>query len=543
MATLRRLFLLSILFSVLFVPLASPTPVLFKFSGRVRVGDLNATAPTVLNLSNGRWQAELSIGNVTLIFNLSVGGTPLVVEVNESLLNESLGGFSTATVFLGGREVPTPKSEETPCMSAPNWTEGEGANSAMGPSEPVPMETVLFASCRVRDYLLLPSGLPVAAEYAGVTKYCLVKISVSKSGWSSFGGCSREPIENAVTPAPVRILSRPANATVYVNGFHLFGEWFTPMRLYLPFTPLLNSYNISLGANGYPFVSGIVVSAGGNVTVFADLSLLSRAVSVHPEAGTLEVSTRPSNASLAIFAGNRKVFSGKSPLRLILPAGTYTVSASLRGYGGVVKNVTVPANGSASLNLALSPLPARLNVSTSPPGALVRVGNRTCTTPCSVNLTAGVYNVSAALNGYLPNSTLVSLSPNTSAHVFLRLVRKPVLEVVTSPPGAAVSVGGKTCLTPCSLLLAPGNYSVRVEKEGYESAYLQVSLQPGKTVRVNLSLTETGIPLGTTSSFSPTFESSGAETPSETKSAGFSVLPALLIVVVVLAALLLWRRG
>ncbi|NJE62503.1 PEGA domain-containing protein [Thermococcus sp. 21S7] len=488
MATLGKLFLLSILFSVLFVPLASPTPVLFEFSGRVRVGDLNATAPAVLNLSNGRWPAELSIGNVTLVFNLSVGGTPLVVEVNESLLNESLGGFSTATVFLEGREVPTPESEETPCMSAPNWTEGEGVTSMMGPSEPVPMETVLFASCRVRDYLLLPSGLPVAAEYAGVTKYCLVKISVSKSGWSSFGGCSREPIENAVAPVPVRILSRPANATVYVNGFHLFGEWFTPMRLYLPFTPWLNSYNISLGANGYPFVSGVVVSAGRNITVFADLPALLRAVSVHPEAGTLEVSTRPSNASLAIFAGNRKVFSCRSPLRLALPAGTYIVSASLPSYGGIVKNVTVPANGSVLLNLTLSPLPAELNVTTSPSGAMVRVGNWTCTSPCYLNLTSGVYNVSAEFQGYLSNSTLVSLSPGGSVSVFLRLVRKPVLEVVTSPPGATVSAGGETCVTPCNLSLMPGNYSVRVEKEGYEGAYLTVSLQPGKTVLVNLSL-------------------------------------------------------
>ncbi|KUH32305.1 hypothetical protein APY94_10440 [Thermococcus celericrescens] len=478
---------------MLFVPFASPTPVLFEFSGRVRVGDLNATAPTVLNLSAGRWPVELSVRNVTIIFNLSVGDAPLVVEVNGSLLNESLGGFSTATVFLGGREVPTPESEKSPCMSAPNWTSGEGETSAMGPSKPVPMETVLFASCRVRDYLLLPSGLPVVAEYAGVKKYCLVTISADGGGWSSYGGCSREYIENAVTPVPGRITSKPANATVYVNGFHLFGEWFTPMRLYLPFTSELSSYNVSLGANGYPFVSGVVVSAGRNVTLYADLSALLRAVSVHPEAGTLKVSTTPPNASLVIFAGNRKVFSGRSPLRLVLPAGAYTVSASLAGYGGVVKNVTVPANGSVSLNLTLSPLPAELNVATVPLGAEVRVGNRTCTSPCSLNLTAGVYNVSASLRGYLPNSTLVPLSPGTSRNVSLNLVKMPVLVVATSPAGATVEVDGRECVTPCNLSIMPGNHSLTVEKEGYERTFIMVTLREGEITSVNLSLRKTSV--------------------------------------------------
>ncbi|NJE00336.1 PEGA domain-containing protein [Thermococcus sp. JdF3] len=539
MVMLRRLFLLSVLFSMLFVPFASPTPVLFEFGGQVKVGDLNATAPTVLNLSAGRWPVELSVGNVTFIFNLSVGDAPLVVEVNGSLLNESLGGFSTATVFLGGRKVPTPESEETPCIPAPNWTAGEGVDSAMGPSKPVPMETVLFASCRVRDYLLLPSGLPVVAEYAGVKKYCLVKISASEGGWSSYGGCSRRPIGSAVVPLPVRILSRPANATVYVNDFHLFGEWFTPMRLYLPFTSELSSYNVSLGANGYPFVSGVVVSAGGNITLHADLSALSRAVSVHPEAGTLKVSTRPSNASLAIFAGNRKVFSGRSPLRLALPAGTYTVSASLAGYGGVVKNVTVPANGSVSLNLTLSPLPAELNVATVPPGAEVRVGNRTCTSPCSLNLTAGVYNVSASLRGYLPNSTLVLLSPGDLRNISLRLVRRPILRILTSPAGATVTVGEKRCVTPCNISLIPGNYSVTVEKEGYEKVFLMVSLHVGDVTMVNVSLRER-LPL-TSSSETASHETTG--TVPRSVGGDWEPVLAVLALLIVAALFIKIRRG
>ncbi|WP_148883038.1 PEGA domain-containing protein [Thermococcus aciditolerans] len=538
MATLRRLFLLSILFSMLFVPFASPTPVLFEFSGRVRVGDLNATAPTVLNLSTGVWPVELSVGNVTLIFNLSVGDVPLVVRVDEPLLDGALSGFSTATVFLDGRKVPTPESEKSPCMSAPNWTSGEGETSMMGPSKPVPMETVLFASCRVRDYLLLPSGLPVAVEYAGVKKYCLFKISADGGGWSSYGGCSRRPVENAVVPVQVRILSKPANATVYVNDFHLFGEWFTPMRLYLPFTPELSSYSISLGANGYPFVSGVVVSEK-NLTVFADLSALSRVVSVHPEKGTLKVSTRPSNASLAIFAGNRKVFSGRSPLRLALPAGTYTVSASLPGYGGIVKNVTVPVNGSVSLNLTLSPLPAELNVTTVPLGAEVRVGNRTCTSPCSLNLTPGVYNVSASLRGYLPNSTLVLLSPGDLRNISLQLVRRPILRILTSPGGATVTVGEKRCLTPCNISLIPGNYSVTVEKEGYEKVFLMVSLHVGDVTMVNVSLRER-LPL-TSSSETASHETTG--TVPRSVGGDWEPVLAVLALLIVAALFIKIRRG
>lgn len=379
MGKLRRLFLLSILFSVLMTPVSS-VPVLFQFQGQISVGNLSATAPVLLNLSVGEWQVEASIGDITVIFNMSVGSVPLVVEINGSLLDDSLKGFSRAIVFSDGKRVPALESEEMPSASSPDWTTGEGASLMIGPSKPVPMGTVIL-SHSTREYLLLPGGLPVAAEYAGVKKYCLIDISGDKNSWSAYGSCSRQPISNATIPVPVGITSKPANATVYVNGFHLFGEWFTPMRLYLPFTSRLSSYNVSLGTNGYPFVSGVVVSAGRNLTLQVDLLALSRSVSIHPKEGTLRVSTTPPNASIAIFAGNQKVFSGRSPLRLSLPAGTYTISAYLAGYGGVVKNVTVPANGSVSLNMTLSSLPAELNVVTVPPGAKVKVGNRTCTSP------------------------------------------------------------------------------------------------------------------------------------------------------------------
>ncbi|AIU69405.1 hypothetical protein TEU_03065 [Thermococcus eurythermalis] len=494
MVAWRRLLLLSVLFSGLLAPSASSTPVFFEFDGQVRAGNLTSVAPIVLNLSEGDWPVELSVGNVTLVLNVSVGDAPLVVEINESLLRRSLGGFSTATVFLSGREVPSIESEKTPCMAAPDWSEGEGESSARGPSRPVPMETVLFSPCREREYLLLPSGVPVVAEYGGVKKYCLIRISEGGGGWSSQGGCSFAYIENAVSSVPVEITSRPCNATVYINGFHLFGEWFTPMVVHLPLTPELSPYNVSIGARGYPFVSGVVNSTEKRVALYADLSALSRVVLVHSGAGVLEVLTEPANASLKIFAGNNEVFSGRSPIKLVLPEGVYTLSASLPGYGGIVENVTVPANESVSLDLTLSLLPANLRITTVPSGAEVRIGNVTCTSPCSLNLTAGVYNVSASLPRYLPSSVLVGLAPGESQAISLELVQMPVLRILTSPEGATVTVGGEQCFTPCNITLAPGSYSVTVEKSGYEKAVLVVSLNAGDVSVVNVSLRKEPLP-------------------------------------------------
>jgi hypothetical protein len=55
------------------------------------------------------------------------------------------------------------------------------------------------------------------------------------------------------------------------------------------------------------------------------------------------------------------------------------------------------------------------------------------------------------------------------------------LEIVTVPPGAAVSINGTVqCTSNCLLSLPAGNYQVRADLDGYDPAVSQVSLSGGK---------------------------------------------------------------
>jgi hypothetical protein len=63
------------------------------------------------------------------------------------------------------------------------------------------------------------------------------------------------------------------------------------------------------------------------------------------------------------------------------------------------------------------------------------------------------------------------------------------VDVVTTPPGAAVKVNGEVkCTAPCKADLAPGTYQFTALLEGYEPAVSSVSVVAGTPVSVNLAL-------------------------------------------------------
>jgi hypothetical protein len=63
------------------------------------------------------------------------------------------------------------------------------------------------------------------------------------------------------------------------------------------------------------------------------------------------------------------------------------------------------------------------------------------------------------------------------------------LEVVTVPPGAAISINGQEqCTSNCRLQFPPGNYQIIAELNGYESAASEITLAPGKPASLVLPL-------------------------------------------------------
>jgi serine/threonine-protein kinase len=107
---------------------------------------------------------------------------------------------------------------------------------------------------------------------------------------------------------------------------------------------------------------------------------------------------------------------------------------------------------------------------TEPPGANVVVdGNAslTCKTPCMLSLPPGRHTLSTELDGYRPYPRVLNVPQDND--VFLRLDKMGgTLSLTSNPPGASIEINGeaKSQKTPSSFKLSPGNYHVKVTRNG-----------------------------------------------------------------------------
>ena len=149
---------------------------------------------------------------------------------------------------------------------------------------------------------------------------------------------------------------------------------------------------------------------------------------------SFRVETTPPGAEIRVAGEVR----GTSPATVEAPAGEVILVAHLDGYRDATTTVTV-AEGQRPVRLALEALPYQLEVVTTPPGATVRVGGRTGTSPATLAITRPTREtrVTASLAGHTPGSATVAASAfvaagdTMSARVEIALVRAP-----TPPPDA-----------------------------------------------------------------------------------------------------------
>jgi len=113
-----------------------------------------------------------------------------------------------------------------------------------------------------------------------------------------------------------------------------------------------------------------------------------------------------------------------------------------------------------------------VTVSSSPSGAVATLDGRTdtaCTTPCSLDAAAGRHALSVTLPGYDVERREVEIGSGP-VELPTVILRAPggTLMLTTTPTGASILVNGKKLpqTTPAQITLAPGNYSITVEKDG-----------------------------------------------------------------------------
>jgi tRNA A-37 threonylcarbamoyl transferase component Bud32 len=132
-------------------------------------------------------------------------------------------------------------------------------------------------------------------------------------------------------------------------------------------------------------------------------------------------------------------------------------------------------------------------VSTNPPGAKAVLDDdlsQACRTPCMVHAMTGVHNLTVSQAGYENWSREIHIG-DTAQDVPPITLRKPsgTLMLTTNPPSALVRVNGQLIqqVTPAVIPLAPGTYSITVEKGGQSRT---------QKVEIQQSVVYLAIPLG-----------------------------------------------
>ena len=275
------------------------------------------------------------------------------------------------------------------------------------------------------------------------------------------------------------ISSTPDGATVSVDGQN---KGTTPLNL----TLLPGSYSVKVTKTGYK-------NYAKTVTVGADLTTKVNAV-LERTTGTLSVASTPTGATVYINNQNK----GKTPLKLILSSGSYSVKITKDGYEDYTKTVTVTANSTTTVNAALEELTylpffstGTLYVDSYPFGATVYInGENKGKTPLELTLSAGSYSVKITKDGYEDYTTTVAVGGIGIKSVYALLEEKANGTLfVLSYPFATVYINNENKgETPLTITLPPGTYLVRVTKKGYKDYIITVTITPNSIKTVNAAL-------------------------------------------------------
>ncbi|MFA5221390.1 MAG: PEGA domain-containing protein [Methanoregula sp.] len=287
---------------------------------------------------------------------------------------------------------------------------------------------------------------------------------------------------------------------------------------------------ISVSKSGYSRWSGSLPhmpADGEHVAVYATINPISTPTPIPPiQNGAIYAHSLPNGA--AIYMNGQ--FYGNSPVTIPnIPAGTYSMKATLNGYTPDTRMIMVYAGQTAfySPTLQQSPQPPRntgtVYTTSNPDHASVYVdGNYNGKTPMTLTLYPGSHSFVLKLSGYSDYSTNMWVNAGQAQN--LPVPMTPAIYgsvLITSLPGANVymdsallgNVGPGGSYTIASV--TSGNHLFKVTASGYNEWMSTVYIQPNYQTTITATLTPIGInptPVPATGGIDIASAPSGAET-------------------------------
>ena len=297
-------------------------------------------------------------------------------------------------------------------------------------------------------------------------------------------------VSKAVDLAPERglvlVKTKPAGATVTCRGSSL-GT--TPLLIStLPCGPV---HTLELSLNGYQ-KKRVDVRTTDRTPLVRDEELVL-------DSGLAYCTSEPAGATVSVNGIER----GTTPVEVMVPRGGAVLTFRLDGYQDVEQSVGMSAGERRQVSVKMEGRPARLTIVTEPDKAKVFVDeNYQGASPVTIaSATPGEHVIRVELSGYAPVSRMVQLANGSEATEKITL--ESVLgriEVVTSPPGAKVSLDGKAVgitrpqgdaeVSQVLLLenVAAGEHAVLVHLDGYFDKSLKVDVGAKETKQLPVTL-------------------------------------------------------
>jgi hypothetical protein len=297
-------------------------------------------------------------------------------------------------------------------------------------------------------------------------------------------------VSKAVDLKPERglllVKTEPAGATVTCRGSSL---GITPLLITtLPCGP---TYTLELSLNGYQKKRVEVRMTDRTPCVCEEEMSL--------DSGLLYCTTEPAGAKVLVNGIER----GVTPVEVMVPRGGAVLTFRKEGFKDAEQSVGMSAGERRNLAVKLDGRPARLTVVTEPDKAKVYLdGNFQGTSPVTAeSVVSGAHEIRVELAGHAPLSRTVQLANGgDTTETFKMESVLGRIEVVTTPPGAKISVDGKAVGTTrpqgesalSQVLLVEnvpaGEHAVLAHLDGYFDQSLKITVRAKETKQLPFAL-------------------------------------------------------
>ena len=240
------------------------------------------------------------------------------------------------------------------------------------------------------------------------------------------------------------INSEPSGAEIFIDGKYI-GK--TPLEIEVT----TGNHTLTLTKDEYEqYFTNLTLNIGERKEI---------TVKLIPTFGYISVKSDKENTEVYID-GN---YLGATPIvQYKLPVGSYLLEIKHPSCKDYKANITISPGETLSLNVGLTLLPAMLIIESDPSNSSVLLnGSYIGTTPLSLNLSPGQYEVKITKESYLNYTKLLELKPGETEHLTIRL-EKLLSQTVTLTK--TPSETPKTCGT--GSILALMLIILRVHKRG-----------------------------------------------------------------------------